>query len=148
LAGEILSGIMEIIKPKLEKVTAKRLGKVVIGTVERDIHDIGKNVVTFMLDANGFDVYDLGVDVPSQKFVEKIREVKPKVVGLSGLLTVAYDSMKGTVEAIKEAGLREKVKIMIGGGQVNKDIAKYVGADAYGKDAVEAVSLCKRWVDK
>jgi len=147
LAGEMLNEIMVIIKPELAKAPeAKHLGKVVIGTVTGDIHDIGKNIVTFLLDANGFEVRDLGVDVPPQKFVEAIREFHPQVVGLSGFLTLAFDAMKETVDAIKAAGLRDGVKIMIGGGQVTDQIQAYAGADAYGKDAVAGVSLAKKWV--
>jgi methanogenic corrinoid protein MtbC1 len=147
LAGEMLSQITDIVKPSLAKLPEiKHRGKVVIGTVEGDIHDIGKNIVTFMLDVNGFDVRDLGVDVSPQKFVEAIRDFQPQVVGLSGFLTLAFDVMKETVEAIKTAGLRDKVKIMIGGGQVNEEIRKYAGADAYGKDAMAGVSLAKKWV--
>jgi len=146
-AGEILKEVTELIKPKLTKVSeVRRLGKVVIGTVAGDIHDIGKNIVTFMLDVNGFEVYDLGIDVPVQRFVEKMEETKARVLGLSGLLTLAFDPMKETVEAIKGAGLRDKVKIMIGGGQVDDEIRKYTGADAYGSDALAAVSLAKEWL--
>ena len=147
LAGEMVSQITNIIKPELAKMPeVKRHGKVVIGTVAGDIHDIGKNIVSFMLDVNGFDVLDLGVDVPAQKFVEAIRDFKPQVVGLSGFLTLAFDAMKETVEAIKAAGLRDQVKIVIGGGQVNDKIQVYAGADAYGKDAMAGVSLAKKWV--
>lgn len=146
-AGEILRQITEMVKPKLKgAVKAKKLGKVVLGTVAGDIHDIGLNIVDFMLDTNGFEVYNLGVDVPAQKFVEKIKESGAPVVGLSGFLTLAFDSMKETIEAIEVAGLRDKVKIMIGGGQINDDIMKYTGADAYGKDAVVGVSLAKQWI--
>ena len=147
-AGEILRAISDIVKPKLAKTAeTKRLGKVIIGSVAGDIHDIGKNIVVFMLDANGFEVYDLGVDVPADKFVEKIKETGATIVGLSGFLTLAFDSMKQTVDAIKNAGLRDKVKIMIGGGQITEEIRKYTGADAYGKDAMAAVSLAKKWVE-
>ena len=147
LAGEMLTQITDIVKPELAKMPeVKRHGKVVIGTVEGDIHDIGKNIVSFMLDVNGFDVLDLGVNVPAQKFVEAIGDFEPQVVGLSGFLTLAFDAMKETVEAIKAAGLRDGVKIMIGGGQVNEKIQEYAGADAYGKDAMAGVSLAKKWV--
>jgi 5-methyltetrahydrofolate--homocysteine methyltransferase len=147
LAGEMLNQITDAIKPELAKLPEiKRLGKVVIGTVEGDIHDIGKNIVTFMLDVNGFDVLDLGVNVSPQKFVEAIREFQPQVVGLSGFLNLAFDAMKETVEAIKKAGLRDRVKIMIGGGQMSERIRKYAGADAHGKDAMAGVSLAKEWV--
>jgi 5-methyltetrahydrofolate--homocysteine methyltransferase len=146
-SGEILRAVTAIIRPKLaKKAEAKRLGKIVFGTVAGDIHDIGKDIVVFMLDVNGFEVYDLGVDVPEERFVEKIKETGATIVGLSGFLTLAFDSMKRTVEAIEKAGLRNKVKIMIGGGQITEEIRRYVGADAYGKDAMEAVALAKKWV--
>jgi len=147
LAGEMLGQITEVVKPELAKSPEiERHGKVLIGTVEGDIHDIGKNIVAFMLDVNGFEVLDLGVDVPSQKFVEAIQDFQPQVVGLSGFLTLAFDAMKETVEAIQAAGLRNKVKIVIGGGQISEDIRKYTGADAYGKDAMVGVSLAKKWI--
>lgn len=145
-SGEILKKINEMVKPKLaQEGGAKTGGKVIIGTVAGDIHDIGKDIVVFMLDVNGFDVYDLGVDVPAQKFVDKIKETSAPVVGLSGFLTLAYDSMKQTIEAIKSAGLRDSTKIMIGGGQITDEITKYTGADAFGKDAMVGVSLAKKW---
>jgi 5-methyltetrahydrofolate--homocysteine methyltransferase len=145
-SGEILKEITELVKPKLAKAAEiKRLGKIVIGTVAGDIHDIGKNIVVFMLDVNGFEVYDLGVDVPVQKFVDKVKESGAPIVGLSGFLTLAYDSMKQTIEAIKDAGLRDKVRVMIGGGQITEEVMKYTGADAYGRDAMAGVSLAKKW---
>ncbi len=146
LAGEMLKEITEKIKPMMQEEvdSAEKLGKVVIGTVEGDIHDIAKDIVTFMLDINGFEVTDLGVDVPPAKFVEAIQETGATVVGLSGFLTLAYDPMKATVEALKEAGLSE-VKVMIGGGQIDDQIRKYTGADAYGRDAMTAVNLAKQW---
>jgi 5-methyltetrahydrofolate--homocysteine methyltransferase len=149
LAGEMLTQITEVIKPELAKMPeVQRHGKVLIGTVKGDIHDIGKNIVSFMLDVNGFDVRDLGVDVAPQKFVEAIRDFRPQVIGLSGFLTLAFDAMKETIEAIKSAGLRDGVKIMIGGGQITEQIKEYAGADAYGRDAMAGVSLAKKWVGK
>jgi len=145
-SGEILKSVTELVKPKLTKAAeSKKLGKIVFGTVAGDIHDIGKDIVVFMLDVNGFEVYDLGVDVPTQKFVDKIKETGAPIVGLSGLLTLAFDSMKQTVDAMKVAGLRDKVKVMIGGGQITEEVRKYTGADAYGKDAMAGVSLAKKW---
>ena len=147
LAGEMLTQITDLVKPELAKISdIKRHGKVVIGTVEGDIHDIGKNIVTFMLDVNGFEVMDLGVDIAPQKFVEAIQEFDPQVVGLSGFLTLAFDAMKDTVEAIEAAGLRDKVKIMIGGGQMTEKIREYARADAYGDDAMAAVNLAQKWI--
>jgi methanogenic corrinoid protein MtbC1 len=146
-SGEILKSVTELVKPKLTKAAeSKKLGKIVFGTVAGDIHDIGKNIVVFMLDVNGFEVHDLGIDVPAQKFVDKIKETGTPIVGLSGFLALAFDSMKQTVEAIKAAGLRDKVKIMIGGGQMSDEIKNYTGADAYGKDAMAGVTLAKKWV--
>jgi 5-methyltetrahydrofolate--homocysteine methyltransferase len=145
-SGEILKAISDLVRPKLDQeAEVERLGKVIIGTVAGDIHDIGKDIVVFMLDVNGFEVYDLGVDVPIGKFVEKIKETGAKVVGLSGFLTLAYESMKDTVKAIKDAGMND-VKIMIGGGQITEEIMKYTGADAYGKDAMTGVALAKEWL--
>jgi len=146
-SGEILKQVTSLVKPKLvsSSVQEKKLGKVVLGTVAGDIHDIGLNIVDFMLDTNGFEVFNLGVDVPPQKFVEKVRETGAPIVGLSGFLTLAFDSMKETVQALKEAGLRDKVRIMIGGGQIDEQVRIYTGADAYGTDAMAAVSLAKKW---
>jgi methanogenic corrinoid protein MtbC1 len=148
-SGEILKRIVQKLEPHLkskkdEKV--KRLGKVIIGTVAGDIHDIGKDLVTFMLDVSGFEVLDLGIDVPVEKFVEAIKEGDSSVVALSGFLTLAFDSMKETVDAIKTAGLRDQVKIMIGGGQIDEQVRSHTGADAYGKDAIEAVKLARGWI--
>ncbi len=146
-SGEILRQISEMLKPGWAEATgAKRLGKVIIGTVAGDIHDIGKDIVVFMLDVSGFEVYDLGIDVPAQQFVDKIKETGAEIVGLSGFLTLAFDSMKETVEAIKAAGMRDKVKIMIGGGQINEDIRRYTDADAYGQDAMAGVKLAQEWL--
>ncbi|MEW6666640.1 MAG: cobalamin-dependent protein [Thermodesulfobacteriota bacterium] len=147
-SGEILKRIVKLLEPHLRKGTKaeKRLGKVVIGTVAGDIHDIGKDLVVFMLDVSGFEVTDLGIDVPAQKFVEAVQQTGSTVVGLSGFLTLAFDAMKETVEAIREAGLRDKVRIMIGGGQVDEQVKDYAGADAYGKDAMDAVKLAQGWI--
>lgn len=145
LAGEMLSQISEILKPRLQQESQQqKYGKVVIGTVEGDIHDIAKDIVAFMLEVNGFEVTDLGVDVPPAKFVQAVKETGAKVVGLSGFLTLAYDPMKATVEALKAAGLSD-VKVMIGGGQVDAQIREYTSADAYGKDAMSAVALARQW---
>jgi 5-methyltetrahydrofolate--homocysteine methyltransferase len=149
-SGELLNSVTAMVKPLLKGGEAgggeKKIGKVVIGTVAGDIHDIGLNIVDFMLDVNGFDVTNLGVDVPAEKFVEAVKEKQPQVVGLSGFLTPAFDAMKDTVEALDKAGLRDKVKIMIGGGQMDDEVRKYAKADAFGKDAMAAVALSKQWV--
>jgi len=147
LAGEMLSTIGEMAKPLIKQDPSAKVGeKVIIGTVHGDLHDIGKNIVTFMLEINGFQVIDLGIDVPPETFIDSIKTHRPKVVGLSGFLTLAFDSMKTTVETIKAAGLRDNLKIMIGGGQVDDAVKNYTGADAFGLNAMEAVSLCKKWI--
>lgn len=146
-SGEILKGIVKMLEPHLKKgKEQKRLGKVIVGTVAGDIHDIGKDLVVFMLDVSGFEVLDLGIDVPAQKFVDAIKESGSKIVGLSGFLTLAFDSMKDTINAIQKAGLRDKVKIMIGGGQIDEQVRRFTGADAYGRDAMAAVQLAKDWI--
>jgi len=116
----------------------------VLGTVQGDIHDIAKDIVGFMLDLNGFDVIDLGVNVTPARFVEATQQSGARIVGLSGFLTLAFDPMKETVAVFKAAGLGD-VKIMIGGGQIDENIRQYTGADAYGKDAMAAVALAKEW---
>ncbi len=147
-SGEVLKQVNAILKPKMGKATAqtKKKGKVVIGTVAGDIHDIGLNIVDFMLDVNGFEVTNLGVDVPKEKFVDAVKKTGAPVVGLSGFLTPAFDAMKETVEALEKAGLRKNIKIMIGGGQMDDEVRKYAKADAYGKDAMAAVTLTKKWI--
>lgn len=148
ISGEILKQIGELVKPRLkgDAAQAEPLGKVVIGTVAGDIHDIGKDIVAFMLDVNNFEIHDLGVDVSAEAFVEKINEVKPQIVALSGFLTLAFDQMKATVEALKKAGVRDRVKVMIGGAPMDETVANYIGADAFGLDATAAVRLAKGWM--
>ncbi len=148
LSGDIMQAISAEAKPLIKQKNGhEKRSKVVIGTVEGDIHDVGKDIVVLMLDVNGFEVYDLGIDVPAQVFVDKIKEVQPEVVALSGFLTLAFDSMKATVEAIEKAGLRDKVKIMVGGGTVDEQVKVYAKADGYGFDAMTAVSLAKQWTE-
>lgn len=146
LAGEMLKEISVLVKPKLAQAAGvQKHGRVIVGTVQGDIHDIGKDIVVFMLDVNGFEVYDLGVDVAPETFIEKIKAVNPDVIALSGFLTLSYDAMKTTVKAIETAGLHNGLKIMIGGGAVDEQIRSYAGADAFGKDAMAAVALAKQW---
>lgn len=148
LAGEMLENIGAIAKPLIKTAPGeepKKLGRVLIGTVHGDLHDIGKNIVSFMLDINGFEVKDIGVDVPAQTFIDEINSYQPDVVGLSGFLTLAFDSMKETISAFERNGMRDKFKIMIGGGQIDETVRAYTGADAFGVNAVEAVALCRGW---
>jgi trimethylamine corrinoid protein len=146
-SGELLRQVMTLVTPHLKEASAKqkKIGKVVIGTVAGDIHDIGLDIVGFMLDVNGFEVTNLGVDVPVEKFVKAMQDTKAPVLGLSGFLTPAFDAMKETVEALEKAGLRKNIKIMIGGGQMDDEVRKYAKADAFGKDAMAAVTLSKKW---
>jgi 5-methyltetrahydrofolate--homocysteine methyltransferase len=149
LAGEMLDKIGAIAKPLIQQAPGEspsKLGRVLIGTVHGDLHDIGKNIVTFMLDINGFEVRDIGIDVPVQTFIDEVKSFKPAVLGLSGFLTLAFDSMKETIEAIEAAGLRKDLKIMVGGGQIDDAVRSYTGADAFGTTAITAVSLCKDWL--
>lgn len=149
LAGEMLDTISKIAKPLIKEAEGgetQKLGRVLIGTVHGDLHDIGKNIVSFMLDINGFEVRDIGIDVPVKNFIEEINAFKPDIVGLSGFLTLAFDSMKETIAAFESAGMRDKFKIMIGGGQIDETVRAYTNADAFGINALEAVNLCKKWM--
>ncbi len=146
LAGEMLKSISAEVKPRMNQAeTVAKKGKILLGTVKGDVHDIAKDIVGFMLDVNGYDVRDLGVDVPPQKFVDEIKSYQPDIVALSGFLTLAYTSMKETVDAIKAAGLRGQVKIMVGGGTIDEQVCQYAGADAWGIDAMKAVDLANGW---
>jgi trimethylamine corrinoid protein len=146
IGAEIFREAMELVQPHLTAVqtSGRQLGDVVIGTVKGDIHDLGKNMVCTMLSASGYVVHDLGVDVPTDKFVQSVRDLHPKVLGLSGLLTVSFDAMRDTIDALKAAGLRDRVKVMVGGGPVDERVAEYAGADAVGRNAMEAVDLVRR----
>jgi methylmalonyl-CoA mutase cobalamin-binding domain/chain len=149
MAGEMLKQISGMIKPVIqEQKSEDKEGKVLIGTVEGDIHDIGKNIVVFLLEVNGFDVRDIGINQKPAEFVDGIQNFQPHVVGMSGLLTLAFDSMKKTVMAIEAAGLRKNVRIMIGGGMVTEKIKDYTGADAYALDAMAGVRLAKKWTER
>ncbi len=141
MAGEIFKQSVALIEPYLAGSNNVSKGTVVVGTVQGDIHDIGKNLVVTMLRCNGYEVHDLGVDVAPQVLVDKVRETGAGLLGLSGLLTLAFDAMKSTIDALQEAGLREQTKVMIGGGPVNEAVMEYCGADAVGKDPTEAIKL-------
>jgi methanogenic corrinoid protein MtbC1 len=149
LSGEILRQISELTKPLLsQEYSPRRRARIVFGTVEGDIHDLAKDIVVFMLEVNGYEVIDLGIDVPPERFVEALREAQAPIVGMSGFLHLASVSMKRTVDALKEAGLRDQVRVMIGGGQIDEVIREYTGADAWGNNAMQAVSLANRWTEE
>jgi dimethylamine corrinoid protein len=136
---------MKTIEPALKKGATGKATKVVIGTVKGDIHNIGKDIVATLLKGAGFEVYDLGIDVPVKAFVDKVIETKAPIVGMSGLLTPSFESMKQTVDALKEAGLRDKVKVIIGGGVVTELVQRHTGADAFTDDAMEGIETIKKW---
>ncbi|MEM4595759.1 MAG: corrinoid protein [Desulfurococcaceae archaeon] len=150
MAAEIMKTISSMAREKLKTLGKPRkvLGKLVIGTVEGDIHDIGKNIVVALAEAAGFEVVDLGVDVPPHRFVEAIKQHNPDIVGLSCLLTSGIESMKKTIDAIREAGLRGRIKLIIGGGRVDQHICEYVGADAWANDAGEGIKIMLNWVEE
>lgn len=137
---------VEYLKPHLVGDSAESAGKVVIGTVEGDIHDIGKNLVAMMLEGAGFQVVDLGIDVPTEDIVKAVKEHKPQILGLSALLTNTMPAIKTTIDALKEAGLRDQVRIMIGGAPVTQEFADQVGSDGYASDAAGAVAIARGFV--
>jgi 5-methyltetrahydrofolate--homocysteine methyltransferase len=136
---------LEIVKPLLKGSETKSKGTILMGTAKGDIHDIGKNLVIMMLEGAGFHVIDLGVDLDAEKIVEKVKELKPDVLGLSALLTTTMPEMKKVIEALEKKKLRNSVKVMIGGAPVDATFAEKIGADGYGKDAAQAVDLAKRF---
>ena len=143
IAARAMHAGMAILKPILSKSTGTMAGKVLIGTVKGDLHDIGKNLVVMMLEGGGFDVVDLGIDVPADKFVEAIKAHQPHVVGLSALLTTTMREMKTTIEVIEKSGLRNQVKMIVGGAPLTEKFAKEIGADGYAPDAASAVDMVK-----
>jgi methanogenic corrinoid protein MtbC1 len=149
MAGLIFKQVLE-----LDKMTThfyvkhnNKIGKVLLGTVKGDIHDIGKDIFRGMLEANGFEVIDLGVDVPKELFFKKYEEYKPDILGLSGVLTNTVDTMKEVVDAFVEAGVRDKVKIIVGGNHLTEEICKFIGADNFANDASVGVKVCKEWMN-
>ncbi|HEX58889.1 MAG TPA: hypothetical protein ENF26_01915 [Methanomicrobia archaeon] len=146
LAAEAFYAALKILEPELKKERKERkaLGKVVIGVVQFDVHDIGKTIVRTMLEASGFECIDLGRDVPTEEFVRVVREEKPDILGLSALMTTTMPEQQRVIEALKEAGLRDSVKVMVGGAPVSREWAERIGADGYGEDAIEAVAEAKK----
>nr|4JGI_A Chain A, 1.5 Angstrom crystal structure of a novel cobalamin-binding protein from Desulfitobacterium hafniense DCB-2 [Desulfitobacterium hafniense]4JGI_B Chain B, 1.5 Angstrom crystal structure of a novel cobalamin-binding protein from Desulfitobacterium hafniense DCB-2 [Desulfitobacterium hafniense] len=145
-AGEILQAAMDKLKPALSGDALEKRAKIVLATVEGDLHDIGKNIFRTMAEASGFEVFDLGIDVPVKIIVDKVKEVNPEIVGLSGVLTLALDSMRETVDALKAEGLRNDLKVIIGGVPVNENVCQRVGADDFSTNAADGVKICQRWV--
>lgn len=148
-AAQAMKESLAVLEPALAKGASRKvLGKVVIGTVEGDIHDIGKSIVAAMLTANGFEVYDIGCDAPASKFIEKVKEVEPDIVGMSALITTTMPGIAEVIEALEKDGLKGKVKVMVGGAPVSATWAEKIGADAYGEDAMDAVSVAKNLLGK
>ncbi|HHX75491.1 MAG: cobalamin B12-binding domain-containing protein [Dethiobacteria bacterium] len=147
-AGDLMSKALDLVRPLMTCNSENRLGKIVLCTVEGDLHDIGKNIVKGMMEAAGFEVLDLGIDTPPADIVKSLQESGARILGLSGVLTLAIDSMKRTVDALVEAELREKVKVIIGGVPVNADNCKFIGADAWSYNAAQGVKICREWASE
>lgn len=150
MAAYLMKSAVETLRPHLEKekVEIEFLGRVVIGTVQGDIHDIGKNLVVSMLSLAGFDVYDIGIDVPPEKFVAEVKKAEANIVAMSALLTMTAPMVKTVIDALEKAGLTKKVKTLVGGRAVTREFAKQIGADGYGEDAIEAVEVAKELIRK
>lgn len=144
MAAKAMKGGMEVARPRLLNREVPSAGTVLIGTVKDDLHDIGKNLVGMMLESVGFKVIDLGIDVAPEKFVQAVKEYKPDMIGMSALLTMTMPYMKDTIGLLEKEGLKNKVKVIVGGAPVSKDYADEIGADGYAPDAASAVELCKR----
>ena len=148
MAARAMKAALEVLQPALEQTGIPTIGKVVIGTVEGDMHDIGKNVVATFLSGNGFEVFDLGLNVPVQKFIDEVKEKKPEILGMSALLTTTMPVMGNVIKSLEEAGLRSGLKVVVGGAPVTQDYANHIGADGYAHDGGQAVPVCKRLVGK
>lgn len=148
ISAKAMKAGMKILEPLLTEAGVEPIGRVVIGTVKGDLHDIGKNLVTMMLEGAGFEVIDAGVDVPAQKFVDLIKEKNANILGLSALLTTTMVEIKNVIDTFSEKGLRDSVKIIVGGAPVNADYAKEIGADGYSPDAASAAELAKGLIGK
>jgi 5-methyltetrahydrofolate--homocysteine methyltransferase len=148
VSGQVVANALKLLEPYLKDQGAETMGKIVFGTVEGDLHDLGKTIVITLLKSAGFEVYDLGVDVPPQRFIEEIKKVKPDIVAMSALLTTTMDGIESTIDELRRAGVRKSVKILIGGRPLTEEIAKKAGADAYGEDAFVGVDICRRWMNE
>jgi 5-methyltetrahydrofolate--homocysteine methyltransferase len=146
IAARAMHAGMDVLKPKLVEAGVKNLGKVTMGTVKGDLHDIGKNLVNMMLEGAGFEVIDLGVDVSAEEFVEAVKEHQPNILGMSALLTTTMINMADVIKALESAGLRAQVKIMIGGAPITQNYAEQIGADSYAPDAASAADLAKSYM--
>jgi 5-methyltetrahydrofolate--homocysteine methyltransferase len=150
MAAEIFKEVMNILEPLImrEKEGLKPIGRVVVGTIEGDLHDIGKNLFIVFLRSMGFEVIDLGIDVPVKKFVDAVKQYKPDILAMSALLTTTAGNLRKVIEALEREGLRDKVKVIVGGAAVSKEYAVEIGADAGGVDAYEGALICRKWVEE
>lgn len=148
MSADLFTRAMKLIEPRIEGRVQETLGKIVIGTPKGDIHDIGKNIFCTVAKGAGFEIHDLGVDVSVERFLEAIEEVKPVILGFSSLITTAFEPMKKVVDSLVEKGLREKIKVIIGGGVTTETVRRYVGADAQTIDAVEGLYMCKKFIGR
>jgi methanogenic corrinoid protein MtbC1 len=152
MSGEMMKAGAELLKSYMKQGefddTDEKYGKFLLATVEGDIHDIGKNIVGMMMDLNGFEVLDLGVDVPVKKIIAEAQSFGADIIGLSGLLTLAFDPMKQVVEGLKEAGLRDKYKVLIGGAQLDQQVCDHIGADTFVTEVISGVNQCKKWTGR
>lgn len=147
-AGSLVSDLFELLKPSLKNCQLERIGVIVLGTVRGDIHDLGKNIFKMLADSSGFEVHDLGVDVEPAVFVDQVNESRPQVLGLSALLTTSLMEMRSTLDALRVAGVRRNLKVLLGGNAVKKEFGTEIGADATAFDAVEGLEICKGWTKK
>ena len=147
MSADLFSKAMQILEPKLQETAMDTIGTIVIGTPKGDIHDIGKNIFRTVAKGNGFEIIDLGVDVPAQRFVDAVAELKPQILGFSALLTPSFEPMKSVVDLLVEQGLRDRVKIIIGGGVTTETVKKFVGADAQTADVMDGIKLCKGFLN-
>ncbi len=146
MSADLFMQAMKLIEPKLEGMSQETIGKIVVGTPKGDIHDLGKDFFIMIAKGAGFEVHDLGVDVPVTRFVEAVEEINPDILGFSALITTAFEPMKEVVDSLKEKGLRDKIKVIVGGGVTTKKVLQYVGADAQTIDAVEGIKMCRKFV--
>jgi len=147
-AGSLVDGLLQMLKSKMRDQKLERKGVIVLGTVRGDIHDIGKNIFKMLADSTGFEVHDLGVDVEPATFVDEIKKSAPDVLGLSALLTTTLVEVRNTVEAVGRAGVRSKLRILLGGNAIKKEFASEIGADAGALDAVEGLEICRKWMQR
>lgn len=146
MSADLFTQAMKLIEPKLEGMSQETIGKIVVGTPKGDIHDLGKNIFITVAKGAGFEVHDLGVDVPVARFLEAVEKVNPDILGFSALITTAFAPMKAVVDSLKEKDLRDKIKVIVGGGVTTKKVLEHVGADAQTIDAVEGIEICRGFV--